>query len=224
MSGRRFASSSRPKVRRPRLQFLLILLVGVGLGIAARDLYDPQRPLRSAELLQANQVEVCFTPAQRCAPKLIMAIHSASTHLQVRAFAFTSKPIAEALIQAHRRGVSVRVLCDPKQAQHPRSQVARLRAAGIHVRFEQLPGFAHNKVVVIDQRRVVTGSYNFTQGAELRNAENLVFLSEPATVQRYLEDWQGAWNASPDNPKADSSLPSRFGAAEKTPRIGTRQP
>jgi phosphatidylserine/phosphatidylglycerophosphate/cardiolipin synthase-like enzyme len=36
---------------------------------------------------------------------------------------------------------------------------------------------SHNKVIVIDDGTVITGSYNFTHAAQSKNAENVVVLT-----------------------------------------------
>jgi phosphatidylserine/phosphatidylglycerophosphate/cardiolipin synthase-like enzyme len=49
---------------------------------------------------------------------------------------------------------------------------------------------AHNKVMVIDGRVVLTGSFNFTRGAEERNAENLLVIDDTRLAERYDRNWR----------------------------------
>ena len=50
---------------------------------------------------------------------------------------------------------------------------------------------AHNKVMVIDEATVITGSFNFTKAAEESNAENLLIVREtPALAGKYLSNWR----------------------------------
>jgi hypothetical protein len=48
---------------------------------------------------------------------------------------------------------------------------------------------AHNKVMVIDGRTVLTGSFNFTKAAEEKNAENLLVIEDAALAKRYADNW-----------------------------------
>jgi phospholipase D len=114
----------------------------------------------------------------------------------VRAYAFTSKDIANALVQAHRLGVVVLVLVDKQQMKSTHSQVSTLMDAGITVRREKCKGLAHNKVIIIDHSTLVTRSYNFTKGAESRNAKNLLILKQRILAHKYLKDWHVAWEKS----------------------------
>ena len=59
------------------------------------------------------------------------------------------------------------------------------------------PAIAHNKVMVIDRRNVITGSFNFTTAAQKRNAENvLIILDDPAIAEAYAANWQRRGDAA----------------------------
>jgi phosphatidylserine/phosphatidylglycerophosphate/cardiolipin synthase-like enzyme len=49
---------------------------------------------------------------------------------------------------------------------------------------------AHNKVMVIDGERVITGSFNFTTSAEKNNAENLLVIDDPELAVKYTANWK----------------------------------
>ncbi|MGN6670388.1 MAG: phospholipase D family protein, partial [Candidatus Nucleicultricaceae bacterium] len=131
----------------------------------------------------------CFTPGQNCTALIVNAIGEAKQEICVQAYSFTSAPIAEALVRAHKNGVRVLVLVDKSQVKEKRSRVWMLKDAGIDVWVDVLPGIAHNKVMIIDQQMVLTGSFNWTNAAEYRNAENVVFIKEPQIVRYYKENW-----------------------------------
>lgn len=64
-----------------------------------------------------------------------------------------------------------------------------LRDAGVKVFIDSAHAIAHNKVMLIDGRTLVTGSFNFTKAAENSNAENLVVLESPEAVGLYRENY-----------------------------------
>ena len=138
------------------------------------------------------EVNTCFTPAQRCGSMIVAAIDGARTEVLVQAYSFTSRPIVSALISAARRGVAVSVLVDKSEEPGKTSHefaASSLRAAGIPVAVDSAPQIAHNKVLVIDGQRVVTGSYNFTVAAERKNAENVVVIDSPDVARMFRENW-----------------------------------
>jgi len=49
---------------------------------------------------------------------------------------------------------------------------------------------AHNKVIVIDENIVITGSFNFTKAAESNNAENILVIRDPTLAEKYLKNWK----------------------------------
>ena len=82
------------------------------------------------------------------------------------------------------------MLLDTGQRTRSDSQAKPLAAAGIPVKIDAVHRIAHNKVMVIDGETVITGSFNFTEAAELRNAENVFIVWDRAAAEKYLENWR----------------------------------
>lgn len=108
----------------------------------------------------------------------------------VQAYSFTSARIAEALVKAHRRGVKVQVLLDKSQRTEKYSSADFLANAGIMTKIDAAHAIAHNKVMIIDNEVVITGSFNFTKAAEESNAENLLVVRDKELASQYVENWQ----------------------------------
>jgi phosphatidylserine/phosphatidylglycerophosphate/cardiolipin synthase-like enzyme len=68
--------------------------------------------------------------------------------------------------------------------------------AGVPVFIDNKPAIAHNKVIVIDTRLVIGGSYNYTASAEHRNAENVTFIASPVVAKWYAKNWLSRKSAS----------------------------
>lgn len=143
-----------------------------------------------------GSVQVAFAPWDDVEGTIIAAIGEARRQILVQAFSFTSRRIATALIGAKRRGVEVLVTADREQARSGEgSRIPELAAAGIPVFLETRYAAAHNKVMVIDAETrepvVITGSYNWSGGAQRRNAENVLVLRRNRELARaYLENWR----------------------------------
>lgn len=140
-----------------------------------------------------SAVSVCFTPGQACDKQLINILATAQDSIRVAAYSFTSRPIAEALIAASRRGVDVRVLLDSGQLTARGSQGQRLRAHGVQVRYDDAHAIQHNKFIIVDIAIVITGSYNYTDAAQERNAENMLIARNPELAGKYTRNWDGHW-------------------------------
>lgn len=134
-------------------------------------------------------VSVCFVPTESCGPRIVAAIDAARSEIRVQAYGFNAAPIIEALAAARRRGVDVAVILDKSDARRLCKQDAPLLAAGVPVWIDHLSGIAHNKIIIIDRRTVVGGSYNYTRSAEYRNAENVTFIDSAAVAARFSANW-----------------------------------
>ncbi len=133
---------------------------------------------------------VCFTPGGNCTEAIVKTISQARTSIYVQAYSFTSAPIAKALLNAHKRGVYVEVILDKSNLTAKYSSADFLANQGIPTFIDAQHAIAHNKVMVIDEEVVITGSFNFTKAAQEHNAENLLILHDKALATRYLENWQ----------------------------------
>jgi phosphatidylserine/phosphatidylglycerophosphate/cardiolipin synthase-like enzyme len=120
----------------------------------------------------------------------VAQIGKAKETIVVQAFGFTSRPIADALIAAKKRGVAVEVLMEQRESVARGTVAPLLAAAKIPVRVDTLSGLAHNKIMILDGKILLTGSFNFTASAETRNQENLLILQVPTLAKTYLENYK----------------------------------
>jgi len=134
--------------------------------------------------------QVCFTPGGDCTDVVVATIAGAKRQVLVQAYSFTSMPIAKALVDAHARGVDVRAILDKSQRSEKNSGADYLANSGVPVQIDTIHGIAHNKVMVIDDESVITGSFNFTKSAQDKNAENLIVLRDPDLARVYADNWK----------------------------------
>lgn len=164
--------------KRPRRVALLLALVALLIGAPVHA-----RP----------EIQVCFTPeygaTPSCTQDIVNAIDSARRSILLQAYSFTSAPIAKALVEAHRRGVNVKAILDKNANTRHYSSATFLEHMGVPVWIDAQHAIAHNKVIVIDDATVITGSFNFTRAAEENNAENVLVIHDPALAAHYAQNW-----------------------------------
>lgn len=141
-------------------------------------------------------IQVYFSPNGGCTAAVVKALDQAKQSVYVQAYSFTSAPIAKALVDAHKRGVAIQVILDKSQRTEKYSSADFVAHAGIPVRIDAAHKIAHNKVMVIDEQTVITGSFNFTKTAETGNAENLLVIPSKELAGKYLENWRKHWEHS----------------------------
>lgn len=165
-------------------------VAGVAVLIAAVAVVTrPTRP-QAHYVEQLPPLEVLFSPGGGCTEAIVAEIDSARQSVRVQAYSFTSALIANALRQAHRRGVTVEVILDRSQETEKYSSADFLHNAGIAVWIDDQHAIAHNKVMIIDEQVVITGSFNFTKSAEESNAENLLIIRDAKVAQIYSDNWR----------------------------------
>jgi len=159
----------------------------------------------------AAEITVCFTPEYHggptCTEQITSAIAGAHKSILVQAYGLTSAPIAKALVEAHRRGVDVRVILDKSNVREGYSAATFLQNMGISPLIDSKHAIAHNKVMVLDDHEVITGSFNFTKAAEQRNAENVLFVNDPAIASAYSRNWRDHANHSQPMVRVGSVTP-----------------
>lgn len=163
-----------------------------GLTFLPAQAFDP-RPAAQPAL---GTVEALFSPHDDIEAALLRVLRGAKRTVHVQAYLLTSRTLAAALIEAKARGVQVEVLADREQTvRGENSQVPLLAEAGIPVALEVRYAAAHNKIILVDAAdaggAVITGSYNFTYSARMRNAENVLILrGNPPVLRAYLDNWK----------------------------------
>ena len=166
----------------------LPLAFGLGVLVGGHLLDEPPPPV--FETPNGPRIQACFTPQHRCLPLLIAEIQKAQREILVQAYQLTSKLLSQALLEAHRRGVTVKILADKTQEATSHSTVLALHQNGIPVRIDYKPRIAHNKVILIDGKTLIGGSYNFSTGAEQANAENVFILKDHPIIEAYQKNWK----------------------------------
>ena len=152
----------------------------VALALAGAANGESLAPLASGPGLA--RVEAAFTPGDDVEALIVGHIARARASVQVQAYLFTNRRIANALAGAARRGVEVEVIGDAHQFEMKGLPVLRaLGKAGARIYLNAELAASHNKIVIVDgasdRATVITGSYNFTQAAQSKNAENVVIIT-----------------------------------------------
>lgn len=139
--------------------------------------------------LPGAAIATFFAPHEPVRARVLEYLARARTSVDVLAFSFTDDAIAEALIDRRRLGVPVRVVFEARNANGSGSEYARLRAAGLDVHRDGNCHTMHHKVMILDERVVITGSYNFTRRAEEVNDENLLIIEDPLLARAFAEEF-----------------------------------
>jgi phosphatidylserine/phosphatidylglycerophosphate/cardiolipin synthase-like enzyme len=164
------------------------LLVATGFTGAYTLLFLARLAYR--RLMGPPSVAAHFSPKGGCTDAVVRELGHARHEILVLAYSFTSRPIAQALVDAKLRGVRVEVVLDHSNEKDAYSDLHFFLEQGLAPLVDPHHAIAHNKVMVVDGKTVLTGSFNFTHQAENENAENLLVLKgHPDLVRLYRADF-----------------------------------
>lgn len=149
----------------------------------------------------AVTVKVGFSPEGSAQQLVLNAINSAQSSLRIMAYSFTDPAVMKALIAARQRGVDVRIVIDADGNKGKASLAAMnlVTSSGIPLRTDGDFRIQHDKVIIVDNKSVETGSYNYTASAAKNNSENAILIEDaPELAAQYLTHWEDRWQRGHD--------------------------
>lgn len=133
----------------------------------------------------------CNTAPGSCQKRVIELIDSAESTLQCAVFSFTLESVATALVRAQERGVDVWVVTESSQLNEETNDI--LEESAVFFRLDGNPRSMHHKFVVVDQKWVATGSFNWTFFADEQNDENLMVFESKSLAQAFGQEFERVW-------------------------------
>lgn len=144
--------------------------------------------LLSADNIATSDITVLFSPKDECGKAILEKIDSAKKSIELAIYHLTSRALSKGLIMAAKRGVAVRVFFDGENVREDYSKANFLKKNGV--------GLMHNKFCVIDDEFVITGSYNWTTTADLKNDENVLFINSKELAKVYRMQFENYWQGT----------------------------
>jgi phosphatidylserine/phosphatidylglycerophosphate/cardiolipin synthase-like enzyme len=153
------------------------------------------RPPRSA---QSAQSEALFSPQDGCVARIVRLFQSARQSVDVCVYTITDDRIKQGILAAHQRQVAIRIISDNEKADDLGSDIDQLQRLGVPVRVDRSEYHMHHKFAVFDQKRLLTGSYNWTRSAAEHNEENFIVTSDATLVTSFRRTFEDLWTRLQD--------------------------
>lgn len=155
-------------------------------------------------VLNGSQIVVVFTSEDPALEQAIVPmVQSAKKSIRFLAFSFTDYPLADAMSQRAQAGVDVAGVFERVGSDTDASELKTLVCRNVPVRRDGNPSFLHDKVIIVDERIVVTGSLNFSTNAEESNDENVLIIDNPEIARLYMQEFDRVWSLGAD-PELDT--------------------
>lgn len=142
---------------------------------------------------QAEIAEAWFSPFNDCVSRIVQLFDRAQQRIDICVFTITDNRLTEAILDAHRRELAIRIISDNDKAFDRGSDIEFLQSRGLVVRVDFTEFHMHHKFAVFDQNILLTGSYNWTVGAARDNQENFVITSDRRLIKAYGEEFDRLW-------------------------------
>lgn len=134
-----------------------------------------------------------FSPGEECLRRIVSLFDGARQHVDVCVFTITDDRLTRAIVSAHARGVEVRVITDDEKSTDRGSDITTLSRAGIPVVMDDAAEHMHHKFAIFDGRVVLTGSYNWTRSAALKNQENIIVTDDVDLAESFGDEFDRLW-------------------------------
>lgn len=148
-------------------------------------------PLKISKKIKSPEMslEALFSPEDKIERRILKEIENAEKSILFMAFSFTSDEIGEAMIRKFREGVDVRGVFEKGGSYAKYSQFIKMKIEGVPVKVDRNRYKMHHKVIIIDNFRVITGSYNFSKNASRRNDENIIIIDNKHAAEQYIHEF-----------------------------------
>lgn len=121
---------------------------------------------------------------------LVAAIGVVRATLDIAAFEWNNPALTQAVLDAHARGVAVRMVADNEHTiEDPDTTIDQLVDAGIPIVYDQKSALMHNKFMIMDRSTVWTGSMNYTINDVYRNNNHMIALRSRRAAEAYLAEF-----------------------------------
>ncbi len=140
--------------------------------------------------LGASAAENYFAPEDEVGDKIVKWVEGAQQSIHFMAFSFTHDDIGEAMLARAKAGVELQGVFESTGSNTQFSEFGRMKKANADVYQDGSPYAMHHKVILLDGRRVIFGSFNFSQNADTDNDENLLVIDDTALAAQFEAEFQ----------------------------------
>jgi phosphatidylserine/phosphatidylglycerophosphate/cardiolipin synthase-like enzyme len=159
---------------------------------------SPSTADQQTAVVNGTMVQVYFSPEDDVLNRIIPIVANAQSNIRFLAFSFTDYPLAQAMIDRHAAGVDVAGVYEKTGSETEGAELKTFVCASVPVRQDGNPRFLHDKLIVVDNRIVITGSFNFSNNATDNNDENVLIIDNPEIANLYMQEFGKVWSIATD--------------------------
>lgn len=143
-------------------------------------------------VLNDKKIENYFCPEDSCSKHVIDNLAKAENEVYFMTFVFTHDEIGQTLVDKHNEGVKIKGVLE-KRSKSKYSEYDKLKENDIDVKWDGYKYVMHHKVFIIDNKTLITGSFNPSKAGDTRNDENILIIHDENIAKKYLEEFDEVW-------------------------------
>jgi len=163
--------------------------------------YGPKSPSTADQqsvTINGTPIQIYFSPEDKVLTHMIPYVSSAQSNIRFMAFSFTDFDLAKAMIDRAAAGVDTAGIYEKTGSETEGSEMKTFYCANVPVRQDGNPRFLHDKIIVIDNHIVISGSFNFSSNATQNNDENVIIIDSPEIASLYMQEFDRLWGIATD--------------------------
>jgi phosphatidylserine/phosphatidylglycerophosphate/cardiolipin synthase-like enzyme len=140
--------------------------------------------------IDGTDIEVYFSPDDGVAEHISEILTDAEESIYFMAFSFTTDDFGEAIREQAENGLTVAGVMEEQQVKsNIGTEYDFFKQAELDVFMDGNEGQMHHKTMIVDENIVITGSYNFSRSAEIRNDENVIIIHNEKIADYYMQEF-----------------------------------
>ncbi len=163
-----------------------------------KEVYSSKAPTSSSRgpLAVIKQTTMITTHFSNIETVLIDKIKGAKTEIKIAVAWFNNNNIFSCLLSVMPKVSVTLLLSNDKNNYDNGIDFSEIISAGGRVFLPIGNRLMHNKYLIVDNDILITGSYNFTFGAEYSNDENIIVVSDELIVSKYADNFNSLIESS----------------------------
>lgn len=149
-------------------------------------------------ILNGKIIENYFCPDDSCQINVLEELNKAEESIYFMFFSFTDTEIANTLLEKSKT-IDVKGVTEKKRVNMNYEQFKFLNESGLNIKPDTNRYTMHHKVIIIDNKTVITGSYNPTKSGNTRNDENILIIHDEGIAEMFLEEFTRVWDGNIDD-------------------------
>ena len=149
-------------------------------------------------IVNGTEIHVLFAAEDEAMDYILPYLANAQSSIRFMAFSFTYDNMEDVITDRFENGVDVAGVFEKVGSSTEYSELGDMYCSKMNVRRDGNGGFLHHKVVIVDERIVITGSLNFSDNANDSNDENVIIVDNADIASLYLEEFERVWEVAND--------------------------